>query len=150
MTVFALSAMITLVKFSPSLLPLQHRDLLFSCKFNTQCSHAWYIASSSAIIYLFPGCRHGHPGKTDPCNTRGSCRVGFYQGADHELAASFYEIWNTQEDVGFQGAGFCWSIMLCYWPIVTNIRFYFRKISMVIWACWHQLFFGVDARTKQR
>lgn len=29
----------------------------------------------------------------------------------------------------------------CYWPIVTNSRFFFRKISMVIWACWHQLVF---------
>lgn len=29
----------------------------------------------------------------------------------------------------------------CCWPIVTNSRFYFRKISMVIWACWHQLGF---------
>lgn len=153
MAVFAFSAKITLVKFklnipSLSLLPLQHQNLLFSCEFNKQCTHAGYIASSSAMAYLFPECKHGHPRKTDPCNSRGSCRVGFYQGSGHEPTASFYEAWNIQEDLGFREAGFCWSIMLRYWPIVTNIRFYFRKISMVIWACWHQLFFGVDVRIK--
>lgn len=91
---------------------------------------------------LFPECRHGHPGKIRPCNSRGSCRAGVYQESGHALAASFCEEWNAQEDLGFLE-----SLLLlihnafCYWPIVTNSRFYFRKISMVIWACWHQLGF---------
>lgn len=154
MAVFALTVKSTQAKFkvntpSLSLLPLQHKNLLFSCKFNKRYIHAGYIASSSAMACLFPECRHGHPGKTDPCNSRRSCWVGFYQGSGHELAASFYEVWNTQEDLGFRGGGFCWSIILCYWPIVTNIRFYFRKISMVIWACWHQLVFWCGCENKK-
>lgn len=105
MAVFALSAMISRVKFkvntpSPSLLPLQH--LSFSCKFNTQCSHAWYIASSSAMVYLFPESKRGHPGKTDAI-PEGVAGLGFIreQTMNLQFLSVRYEvpkrIWDSKE-----------------------------------------------------
>lgn len=122
-----------------SLCYLYNVRTLFSCKVNERCR----CASPSAMACLFPECRHGHPGKTDPCNSRGSCR----DRVRHlQLLVVSYEtpkrIWGSC----------CRPITLCCWPMVTNIRFYFRKISMVIWLCWHQLvwfFFGVNARTRK-
>lgn len=95
--VFALSAKITLAKFklntpSLSLRALQYKNLSFSRKFNKERTRAGYIASSSVMAHLFPECGLGHPGKTDRCNSRGSCRVGFYQGSGHEHAPSFSEV----------------------------------------------------------
>jgi len=90
MAIFALLAKIAPVKFkvntpSLSLLPLQHNKLLFPCKFNEQCTSAGHIASSSAVAYLFPEHRHGHPGQTAPHQSRGSCRAGLIRDQARNL-----------------------------------------------------------------
>lgn len=151
---FAHSAQIAHVKLKVNRLGLpvlsQRRNLLFSCKFNQQCAHAWYIAPSSAVAYSQSAglCILGKHTLAIP---EGAARLGFIR--IRPWTCSFF-LWGMKCPRRF---GILGSLLLlirnafCYWPIVTNSRFFFRKISMVIWACWHQLgFFWCGFKNKNR
>lgn len=116
-------------------------SLWFSNKFNKQWIHTGWIASLSDMAYVIHREQAWASRVTEPCSAIESCKHGLHQGSGQELTVSFSVVQNAQENVETGGAGFCGAVMILYWPILTNIRFYFGRISMVIWACWHQLVF---------
>lgn len=113
----------------------QHRNVLFSWKF----THDTLL---HPLQWFIPRVQAWASWENTPLQFQRELQGWGLSGIRPWTCSSFLQGMKCPRGFGVLGSLHLVSHdVFCYWPIVTNSRFYFRKISMVIWACWHQLGF---------